>query len=81
MDNFVVNSEFLALIVDDEDADAASAIVERLGKAFEQTALINDWQSLLDIAGLGHGNNTAILADIKNTVLLEDRTKHVLDDD
>jgi len=81
MDNFVVNSEFLALIVDDEDADAASAIVERLGKAFEQTALINDWQSLLDIAGLGHGNNTAILADIKNTVLLEDRTKHVLNDD
>ena len=36
---------------------------------------------MLDITGLGHRNNTTIITDIKNTVLLEDRTEHVLDND
>jgi len=42
--------------------------------------LINDGNSLLDITSLGHGNNGTIL-DIKNSVLLEDRAEHGLDDD
>jgi len=36
---------------------------------------------LLDIASLGHGNDGTVLTDIKNTVLLEDRAEHVLDND
>jgi len=40
--------------------------------------LINDWDGLLDVAGLGHSNNRAIL-DIEDTILLEDRAKHSLD--
>jgi len=36
---------------------------------------------LLDIASLGHGNDGTVLTDVKNTVLLEDRAEHVLDDD
>lgn len=81
MDNFVVDSELLAIVVDDENADAASAIVERVCEPVEQVALVQDGKTLLHITGLGHCNNAAILADVENTVLLEDGTKHVLDDD
>ena len=36
---------------------------------------------MLDISSLSHGNNTAVIADVEDTVLLEDWTEHVLDDD
>ena len=36
---------------------------------------------MLDVSGLGHGDNTAVIADIEYTVLLEDGTEHVLDND
>jgi hypothetical protein len=81
MDDLVVDSHLEALVVDDKDADAATAIVKGLRQALEEVALVEDREALLDIAGLGHGNNTAILADVENTVLLEDRAEHVLDDD
>lgn len=81
MDDLVIDSHLLTIVIDDKNADAATAIVKGLCQAGEETALVKDRKTLLDIASLGHGNNTAILADIKNTVLLEDRTKHVLDDD
>lgn len=81
MHDLVVDSHLHALIVDDENADAAPAIVERVSQALEEVALVKDREALLDIASLGHGNDAAILADVENTVLLEDRTKHVLDDD
>ena len=81
MDDLVVNSHLSAIVVDDEDADAATAVVEGLGETLEKVALVNDGQTLLDITSLGHGDNATVLADVKNTVLLEDRTKHVLDND
>lgn len=81
MDDLEVNSQFDTVFMDDEDADATTAVIESLSKPGEEVALIEDRETLLDIAALGHGDNTAILADVKNTVLLEDRTKHVLDDD
>jgi hypothetical protein len=81
VDNLVVNSHLLTIIVDDEDADAATAVVEGVGETLEKVALVKDREALLDIARLGHGDDAAILADVENTVLLEDRTKHVLDDD
>ena len=33
---------------------------------------------MLDITSLCHGDDAAIITDVKNTVLLEDRTEHVL---
>ena len=36
---------------------------------------------MLHIASLGHGNNATVIADVEDTVLLENRAKHVLDDD
>ena len=81
MDNLVVDSHLHTIVVDDEDADAATAVVEGLCQAGEETRLVKDRKALLDITTLSHGNNAAILTDVKNTVLLEDRTKHVLDND
>jgi hypothetical protein len=45
----------------------------------EKAALVNDWKALLDIASLSHGDNAAVVTDVEDTVLLEDWTKHVLD--
>lgn len=81
MDNLVVDSHLGAIVVDDEDADAATAVVKGLGEALEQVALVDDGETLLDVASLRHGHDAAVLADVENTVLLEDRTKHVLDND
>jgi len=81
MDDFVVDSHLLTVIIDDKDADAATAVVERLCQAGEETTLVKDRKALLDITSLGHGNDGAILTDVKNTVLLEDRAEHVLDND
>lgn len=81
MDDLVVDSHLHTVVVDDEDADAATAVVERLGETGRKTALVKDRKALLDVASLGHGNNATVLTDVENTVLLEDRTKHVLDDD
>lgn len=81
MDDLVVDSHLHTIIVDDQDANAATAVVEGLGQALEKVALVKDGKTLLDVTSLGHGDDTAILTDVKNTVLLEDRTKHVLDND
>jgi hypothetical protein len=81
VDNLVVDSHLHTVVVDDEDADGATTVVEGLGKAGRKTALVKDGQALLDVTSLGHGNNTAVFADVKNAVLLEDRAKHVLDND
>jgi len=81
VDDLVVDSHLKTIVSDDEDANAATAVVEGLGQAVEEAALVKDGKTLLDITTLGHGDNTAVLADVKNTVLLEDRAEHVLDDD
>jgi hypothetical protein len=81
VDNLVVDSHLHTIVIDDKDANATSAVVEGLGKAGDETALVKDRKTLLDITRLGHGDNTAVLTDVENTVLLEDRTKHVLDND
>jgi len=81
MDDLVVNGQLETIIVDDEDADAATAVVEGLGKTGREPALVKDGKTLLDIASLGHGNDAAILADVEHAILLEDRAKHVLDND
>jgi hypothetical protein len=81
VNDLVVNDQLRTIFDDAKGADTATAIVESLTNAGEEVALVEDGKTLLDIAALGHSDNTAILADVKNTVLFEDRTKHVLDDD
>ena len=81
MDDLVVDSHLETIVVDDEDADRATSVVEGLAKTGSKTALVKDGETLLDVASLSHGNNATILTDVKNAVLLEDRTKHVLDND
>jgi len=71
----------LTIVIDDKNADAATTIVERLCQAGEKTALVKDRKTLLNIASIGHGNDGTVLTDVKNTVLLEDRAEHVLDND
>ena len=40
--------------------------------------MVQDGETLLDISSLGHGHNLAVIADIEDTVLLEDWPEHVL---
>lgn len=79
MDDLVVDGHLAALVVDDEDADGSAAVVEGVGEAAEEAALVEDREALLDIAGLGHGDDAAVIADVEDAVLLEDRAEHVLD--
>jgi hypothetical protein len=79
VDDLVVDSHLTTIIADDEDANAATAVVEALSEAAEEVGLVNDREALLDITSLGHGDDVAVITDVKNTVLLEDRAEHVLD--
>jgi len=81
VDNLVVDSHLTALIIDDQDTNTATAVIEALGEASKEAGLVKDRKALLDIASLGHGDDVAVITDIKDTVLLEDRTEHVLDND
>lgn len=74
-----VDGELLAAVVEDKDADAATARLKSLGEARVQVGLVNDGQALLDVAGLGHGHDVAVL-EVKHAVLLEDRAEHGLHD-
>lgn len=78
MDDLHLNSELTAAIVEDEDTDAAAARLESLLETRPKVGLVNDRQTLLDIAGLGHGSDEAV-SHVEDTVLLEDRAEHGLD--
>jgi hypothetical protein len=75
-----VNTELTAGIAEDKDTDAATAGVEGSLEALPETRLVNDREVLLDITSLGHGDDGAIL-HVEDSVLLEDRTEHGLNDD
>jgi hypothetical protein len=74
----VVNGKLSTFVTENKDSNAATTLVESIGEALQQAALVNDWESLLDVATLGHGNNVAVIADVKNTVLLEHGSVHLL---
>jgi malate synthase len=80
VNHLVVNGKLMTTVVDDENTNAAAAIVEVVAESVQKVALVKDTQTLLDVTGLGHGNNAAVVTDIQNAVLLEDRATHVLDD-
>lgn len=80
MDDLHVDGELAATVVEDEDTEAATAGLESVVEAGVQVGLVNDGEALLDVAGLGHGDDVALL-HVKDTVLLEDRAEHGLDND
>lgn len=57
MDGLHVDGELTALIGDDEDADGTTARLESLGQTTPEIGLVNDGKVLLDITGLGHGDD------------------------
>jgi hypothetical protein len=81
VDDLVVNSHLTAIVVDDKDTNAATAVVEAIGEAAKEAGLVKDRKTLFNITSLGHGDDVAIITDVEDTVLLEDRAKHVLDND
>jgi len=80
MNDLEVDSKFTSLISDDKDTKASTAIIKCLSETLKKLALVNDGETLLDIASLSHGNDTAVITDVEDTVLLEDWAQHVLDD-
>lgn len=80
MNDLEVDGELLAVVVEDENTETAAAGLESILQTAPEVGLVNDGEVLLDIAGLGHGDDEAIL-DIEDAILLEDRTEHGLDDD
>lgn len=81
MNDLVVDGQLPTAVVNDQHANAATTVGEGFVEPGPQAVLVNDRQALLDIARLGHSDHAAIIAHIEDTVGLEDRTKHVLDDD
>jgi len=80
MDRLHVNSKLTAMVGDDLDPNAATTGLKGFRETGPEVGLVNDGEGLLNIASLGHCNNSAIL-QIKNTVLLENGTEHCLDND
>jgi hypothetical protein len=81
MDDLVVDAELTTVVVEDEDTNASTTVVEGLLDAVHEVALVKDREALLDITTLSHADDAAILTDIEDTVLLEDGTQHVLNND
>lgn len=80
MNDLVVNSKLTASIINHQYTNTTTAIGEGVIQPGPKSTLINDWKALLDITGLGHSNDTTIITHVEDTILLEDWTKHVLDD-
>ena len=80
MDDLHVDGHLATVVGDNEDADGATARLERLLETSPEAALVNDGQVLLDIAALGHGDDGALL-HVEDAVLLEDGAEHGLDND
>jgi len=81
MDDLVVDDELPATIIDDESSNTATTIVEGTADLAVETTLVDNWKTLLDITGLSHADNSTALLYIEDSVLLEDRSEHALDDD
>jgi hypothetical protein len=77
VDDLHVNGELTATVVKDEDTDGATARLESAVEARVEVGLVNDRETLLDVASLGHGDDLTLL-HVEDAVLLEDRAEHGL---
>jgi len=81
VDDLVVNSQLLSVVSKDQNPDGTRALAERLPELVVEVALVNDLQSLLDLTRLGHGDELAVVTDVDEPVLLEDRSQKGVEDD
>lgn len=80
VDDLVVNSQLLSMVSKDQNPDGTRALAERLPELVVEVALVNDLQSLLDLTRLGHGDELAVITDVNEPVLLEDRSQKGVED-
>jgi hypothetical protein len=80
VDDLVVDDQLATPVVDDQGADASPAVTVGITDAGEEAALGDHGQTLLDITGLGHGNETTIVTNIEDAIGLVHRAEHGLDD-
>lgn len=78
MDDLEVDDELTATVVDDEGADGATAVSKGIADALEEGTLGDDGKTLLDITGLGHGDELAIITEVEDAVSLVDGAEHGL---
>jgi hypothetical protein len=81
MGNLVVDGELLSVVGDDEDTDGTGSTAESLLELGEELTLVDDLEALLDLSGLGHGDESAVITDVDETVLLEDWAEEGVEDD
>jgi hypothetical protein len=79
VDDLVVDDELTATVVDDEGTDGTTAVSEGIADALEEVALGDDGETLLDITGLGHGDEAVVITEVQDAVGLEDGAEHGLD--
>lgn len=79
VDDLEVDDELAATVVDDEGTDGATAVGKGIADALEQTTLGDDGKTLLDITGLGHGDEAAVVTEVQDAVGLVDGAEHGLD--
>ncbi|KAK4951700.1 hypothetical protein LTR66_013812, partial [Elasticomyces elasticus] len=63
MHDLIINSELPPLVTNNQHSNTSTSIIKAVAKTGEKTALIQDRQTLLDIARLSHGDDTAVIAD------------------
>lgn len=80
VDDLVVDCKLLAVVRDDEHTDRARATGESILQAGPQVPLLNDLEALLDLTGLGHSDELTVVANINETVLLEDGAEQRVED-
>lgn len=80
MNDLHVDGKLAAIVAEDKSTDAAAARLKGVAQTSPEVGLVNNRQTLLDVARLGHGNNVAIL-HVEDAVLLEDGAEHGLDND
>jgi hypothetical protein len=81
MGNLVVDGELLAVVGDDEDTDGSGSTAESLLELGEEVALVDNLEALLDLTSLSHGDELTVIADVDETVLLEDWAEEGVEDD
>ena len=80
VNNLVINRQLLAVVADDEDADAARAATERLLETAPKVSLVDDAKTLLDLTSLRHGDELAIVTEVDQAVLLEHGAEERVED-
>jgi len=76
-----VDSQFIRTITKDQDANTSTTISKGVIQSSPQASLVSNAKGLLNITILSHGDDATILADVKETILLEYWTLHRLQQD